>query len=85
MSLIIVAENDVFNAITDFEIGSWELAIYNRWGELVYLTDNINYGWDGSYQGQKCQDGIYAYVIKYKSCANPYTTEMKSGFVNLIR
>jgi len=77
--------NDVFNAVTDFEILRWELAIYNRWGELVFKTENFQLGWGGTFNGLQSQDGLYSYVIKYRSCANPFVTEMKSGFVNLIR
>jgi gliding motility-associated-like protein len=77
--------NDVFNAVTDFEILSWELAIYNRWGENVFKTENRELGWDGTCKGLRSQDGLYSYVIKYRSCANPFVTEMKNGFVNLIR
>ena len=77
--------NDVFNVITDFEILSWELSIYNRWGEMVFRTESLQQGWDGYYKGALSQDGIYSYVIRYKSCENPFITELKSGFVNLIR
>ena len=77
--------NDVFNAVTDFEMIEWELTIYNRWGELVYKSEIFQNGWDGSFNGFPSQDGVYAYVFKYRSCANPFVTEMKSGFVNLIR
>jgi gliding motility-associated-like protein len=77
--------NDVFNVVTDFEMIEWELTVYNRWGELVYKSEIFQNGWDGSFNGFPSQDGVYAYVFKYRSCANPFVTEMKSGFVNLIR
>ena len=77
--------NDIFNVVTDFEMIEWELKIFNRWGEMVHKSDMIENGWDGTYKGVVCPDGIYTYVFIYKSCANPYTAEQKSGFVNLIR
>jgi len=77
--------NDVFKAVTDFEILEWEMVIYNKWGEEVSRSTMINEGWDGTFKNGPAQDGVYVYVVKYKSCANPYNTQMKTGFVNLIR
>ena len=57
--------NDVFLAkgLVD-GIGSFEMYIYNRWGEQVFYSADINYGWDGqiSNSGNK-QSGYYNYVI----------------------
>ena len=77
--------NDVFKAVTGFEIVEWEMVIYNKWGEEVYRTNDFDEGWDGNYQNNPVQDGVYTYFLKYKSCANPYNTKMKTGIVNLIR
>ena len=77
--------NEIFYVVTDFDIVYWEMSIYNRWGELLFVEDNPDIGWDGSFKGMECQDGVYAYKVKYKSCANPFMMEMKTGFVNLIR
>jgi gliding motility-associated-like protein len=77
--------NDVFKAVTDFEILEWEMVIYNKWGEEVSRSTMINEGWNGTFKNGPAQDGVYVYVVKYKSCANPYNTQMKTGFVNLIR
>ena len=54
-----------------------------------YLTarqlDKLTEKWDGTFQGKRCQDGVYAYVLKYKSCANKHNTELISGHVSLLR
>lgn len=41
-----------------------ELKIYNRWGQLVFETENPDINWDGRYMGngQKVPDGVYHYV-----------------------
>jgi gliding motility-associated-like protein len=39
--------------------------IYNRYGELLFTTNNILMGWDGSYQKANCEGGVYFYVLKY--------------------
>jgi gliding motility-associated-like protein len=41
--------NNDFNAKFALEVYNWELKIYNRWGELVYETNDPKFGWDGSY------------------------------------
>lgn len=38
--------------------------IFNRWGELIFETENINEGWDGTYKGEPQNMDSYAYVIK---------------------
>lgn len=79
------AVNELFGPITSFEIVEWDFQIYNRFGELIFQTDDFNHFWDGNYKGKKCQDGVYAYVLKYKSCANPHNFKMLTGHVNLLR
>jgi gliding motility-associated-like protein len=78
-------KNDIFKPITDFEIIEWEFCVYNRWGELVFKTDNKEMGWDGKYRGLICPDGIYAYVLKYKPCNIPSAWQLITGSVNLLK
>ena len=46
---------------------SYELLIYDRWGELVFETNTTTDGWDGTYKGNSSQDGTYTWKIKFKS------------------
>lgn len=47
--------NDVFNVVTNgnpnFQVVRFE--IFNRWGEKVFETDNLDIGWDGTFDGGK--------------------------------
>ena len=64
-------------------IVSFELNIYNRWGELIYtMTDESDY-WDGSYNGQICQDGTYIWKLTYTDFFQ--RKDVLNGHVNLIR
>jgi hypothetical protein len=70
---------------------SYELRIYNRWGEEVFLaTDPCGSSedecgsWDGTYRGKKTQDGTYNWYITYVN-ATTGQKELKIGHVNLIR
>jgi gliding motility-associated-like protein len=78
-------KNDVFKPVTDFEIIDWEFCVYNRWGQLVFITDNKDLGWDGKYRGAISPDGVYAYVLKYKPCNIPSAWQIISGSVNLLK
>ena len=39
----------------------FKMLIFNRWGELIFETNDINNGWDGYYRGQLCQEDVYVY------------------------
>jgi gliding motility-associated-like protein len=42
---------------------TYYMSIYNRWGQKMYETTDLNKGWDGNYLGQPAQDGVYVYKI----------------------
>lgn len=47
-------------------IANYQMEIFTRWGEEIYLTRNIDQGWDGLYTGQLCPPGVYCYKITYQ-------------------
>lgn len=63
---------------------NFSMEIYNRWGELVYVTTNPNEGWDGTYQGKACDDGVYVYQIILETTEDLQLRNY-SGVVNLMR
>jgi gliding motility-associated-like protein len=52
--------NDVFNVYGQF-ISIFELRIFNRWGEMLYATDDLDQGWDGHYRGSLMPEGTYVF------------------------
>jgi gliding motility-associated-like protein len=78
-------KNDVFKAETTFEINEWEFEIYNRWGQRVYYSDQLTEGWNGTYQGLDCPDGVYSYKIRYRGCEFPSAWQLITGSVRLLR
>ena len=48
-----------------FDYSLFEMVIYNRWGEELYRTDDINKGWDGKHNGEIAQLGSYVYMIRF--------------------
>lgn len=63
----------------------FHMDIYNRWGELVFSTDDIDTHWDGTYGGKICPQGVYTYVVKYAHDLNTDDKLTKAGHVNLLR
>lgn len=48
------------------DIYDFHMIIFNRWGEVIFETYDVNYGWNGSYGGGEIvQDGVYVYKIEY--------------------
>jgi gliding motility-associated-like protein len=77
--------NELFIPVTDFDVVAWEFSIYNRWGELIFQTNDPKQAWDGQFNGVMCQDGLYSYKLKFRSCDKPYIWQQVDGFVTLIR
>ncbi len=76
--------NNEYKPIFDFFGGSnYLFHIYNRWGKLVFETQDINQGWDGTTNNNPAQPGTYVYVVSYLS-VNGEEVQHK-GTVTLIR
>jgi gliding motility-associated-like protein len=79
-----ITENSTFKAIAREEYNSkYELQVFNRWGELMFLTTDIQQGWDGTYKGNKMPEGTYVYIAKFVDTAG--RTLKLSGNVVLLR
>ncbi|MBC8265754.1 MAG: gliding motility-associated C-terminal domain-containing protein [Flavobacteriales bacterium] len=46
-----------------YGIKEFEMKIYDRWGGLIYITDDENKPWNGTINGNKTQSGVYSYAI----------------------
>ena len=81
-------DNDGINdalEITGRQIRLFEIWIYNRWGELVYNSTDLNEAWTGDVNGGDhfAANGVYHWVIK----ASGFDTDAQEfrGFVHLMR
>lgn len=59
-------KNDYFKPIINCEFNEYKLQIFNRWGELVFYSDNVNSNWNGTYKGGECEIGTYFYILTLK-------------------
>jgi gliding motility-associated-like protein len=74
--------NDYFNPLAE-GIVEFHMQIFNRWGELLFETNALEPGWDGTYRGKLCKQDVYVYKIKAKFIDGE--TIEKIGDVTLIR
>lgn len=74
--------NDIFYA-EGFGILEFEMMIFDRWGELIFTSNDLSYGWNGMYRGEKSQIGVYTYKIVITT----YLEKRKQfiGHVSLVR
>jgi gliding motility-associated-like protein len=79
-------DGDEFNngfSVVGGNLESFELTIYNRWGELLYTITSFDDYWDGTYKDVKCQDGTYVWKLKYYDYS--FNEYLLTGHVNLLR
>lgn len=60
-----------------------EFKVYNRWGQLLYVSDDMNKGWDGTYKGMAQPMETYTYTAKGISFLGEEISI--KGYVTLIR
>lgn len=73
--------NNTFQPVIS-DYATFQMSIYNRWGQLMYSTNDPGKGWDGWYQGHEPVQDAYVYVIKATSYSGkPYTF---TGTVTLV-
>lgn len=76
------ALNDYFQPY-GLNILAYDMKIFDRWGKMVFESKDLNFGWDGKVDGNKAQQGMYAYTLYYKDALKKEHTVY--GQVTLIR
>jgi gliding motility-associated-like protein len=61
-----------------------EITVLNRWGQTVWVSKDVTIGWDGSYNGKMCQEGVYTWIIEYGVPENDKRI-IRHGHLTLIR
>lgn len=78
--------NDVFQVYTPSTCiySNYQFRIFNRWGELIFESKDIEDNWDGKHNGYKVPTGTYIWVLNYRKDGQIINTQ-KIGHVNIIR
>ncbi|MEO6833816.1 MAG: gliding motility-associated C-terminal domain-containing protein, partial [Chitinophagaceae bacterium] len=74
---------DVFKIVNPSFQRLMEFRVFNRWGQEVFSTTDINAGWDGTWKGIDQPTGVYQYLIRVGSPDGK--AETYKGDVTLVR
>jgi gliding motility-associated-like protein len=77
--------NNTFSAVLALDAVEWEMKIYDRWGQLVFTSDDQHGEWDGTYNGLMAPQGVYSYTVRYISCSGGDRWDELTGHVSLLR
>ena len=74
-------KNEIFLPVFSYpdEIEEFSMEIYNRWGSLLFRSEEITFGWDGA----NAMAGVYAVVVRYKTRSEKAKTV--KGTVTVVR
>jgi gliding motility-associated-like protein len=65
--------------MTDFQ-----MAVYDRWGELIFRSANPGLGWDGTFGGRQVPSGTFIWMVRYFNTMTKQPV-FKKGTVLVIR
>jgi gliding motility-associated-like protein len=79
--------NEVFRLFPGCQVSAVRLQIFDRWGNLIFISDKENEGWDGTHGGKRMPPGVYVFFAEMQIETNLAApeTRMISGNVTLIR
>mgnify|MGYP005816331039 CR=1 FL=1 len=78
-------ENETFKPVADCQV-TYYMQIYNKWGQVIFSTEDLSVGWDGTYNGENAPEGKYSYLVFYAGTLNDVSfEETYRGSFNLIR
>ncbi|MES2512506.1 MAG: PKD domain-containing protein [Bacteroidota bacterium] len=81
------------NSLNDFftpkgiDLVDYKMQIFDRWGEKIFESPDLNMGWDGTHRGILCKQDVYIYKIEFreKNGATRLQDKMRFGHVTLLK
>jgi len=74
---ILYAQSGIVQEIENFQI-------YSRWGELLFETNDLMIGWDGTFKGQAVAPDVFGYFLIFR-CPNTGEKMLKKGNITILR
>ena len=75
--------NELLKFFVGTDVNSFHLLIFDRWGNLMFETENEYVLWDGTYKGMPLNTGVYAYALTYVLSTGQEVK--KTGNITLIK
>ncbi len=75
--------NDEFKLSGYVQVKNFSMKVFNRWGQMMFMSDDPNKGWDGTYEGNLVPNGNYIYLVEFEDM-NGKLNE-KKGFIMIMR
>jgi gliding motility-associated-like protein len=76
--------NDIYKILATKNLTLKSFTIFNRWGELVFSSNDISIGWDGRFKDREQPIGTFVYYIEALKISNKDNYNI-TGTVTLIR
>jgi gliding motility-associated-like protein len=76
--------NEIFY-VYNRNLASFELWIFDRWGEVIFHTTDPSQGWDGRHKNRMSPNDVYVWKVKYSDYIEPTVYNEKIGHVVLVR
>lgn len=76
--------NDLFSPVFQCDYSYFQITITDRWGNIIYNSNNINGKWDGKFKGNPCPDDVYVYKIEAIQKGNDKKI-IRNGHISLFR
>ena len=75
--------NDLLDIFVGGDVAKFNLTIYNRWGQVMFNSESSSYLWDGTFNNQQVNSGVYVYKVNV--IYNDGKSEVKKGTITLVR
>ena len=82
-SIVLNGKNNVFAPVAGFiDFQSYEMEVYNKWGQRIFVSHDIGDGWDGTYKGDFVPQDYYRYIIIYRDGSGK--SYLKQGVIYVV-
>lgn len=79
-------DNNEKFTISHAYIKNFKIIIFNRWGEIIFYSEDPNVSWDGMYRGELMPTGTYPWTLEYEPQESGYGSKVnENGKITLIR
>jgi gliding motility-associated-like protein len=79
--------NDLLLVLTNFpeRIADFQFTVFDRWGNVIFFSKEINTGWDGSFRESPVNPGVYIYTVRWRDMDGTPIVVIEHGDITLIR